>query len=322
MGSIINLKQENDRQEAGGWKKSAEGQGPEVNHPKTGSRKVPEVKRDKNVPSEGKSADIRSKKDNHRKSRGLLIACILIGIIAGAILIQRGTTVNPAPGAEVNEPMDRTLFQTLGNVVTFGTYQQTNSGNDKTPIEWIVLDVQDGKSLLLSKYGLDAQPYNQGLVDITWEKCTLRSWLNGAFMNKAFTAEEQAGIVLTSVGNSSRQGSGRWNTNGGNNTQDKIFLLSYAEANKYLGVTYGNSSNTKSRAAPTAYAIKQGVYTNSNYKTTNGAAAGWWWLRSPGNNQNYATYVGSDGSLYDRNVNFDNAVVRPAMWINLESGIF
>ena len=209
-----------------------------------------------------------------------------------------------------------------GQYVTFGTYPQTSTGNDQKPIEWLVLDVQENKALLISRYGLDAIPYNAKYDDITWEKCTLRTWLNSTFLNKAFTAEEQKGILLTNVDNGSSQGYSKWSTSGGNNTQDRVFLLSYAEANKYLGVTYDDSKNTKSRVAPTAYAIKQGALTSSSNKTADGAAAGWWWLRSPGNDQRNAANVSTVGYLSNYYVDNDDAVVRPALWINLESDIF
>ena len=209
----------------------------------------------------------------------------------------------------------------VGNYVTFGHYPQTNAGNDITPIEWLVVARDGQKVLLLSRYGLDAQPYNNEYTNITWEKCTLRTWLNGTFLNKAFTAQEQTGILLTNVDNSSRQGYSGWSTSGGNNTQDKVFLLSYTEANKYLGVTYDNRNNVESRIAPTDYAVKQGAGTYSS-KTAEGRAAGWWWLRSPGSYQRNAARVFCDGSLGNYYVSHIDGCVRPALWINLESDIF
>ncbi len=205
--------------------------------------------------------------------------------------------------------------------VTFGHYPQTAAGTDRTPIEWLVLEVQGDKALLISRYGLDVKPYNEKYVDITWEKCTLRAWLNGTFLNKAFTAQERSGIMLTDVDNGNSQGYGNWSTSNGNDTQDKVFLLSYAEAYKYLGVTYNDSRNMKSRVAPTAYALEQGAWKSEN-KTADGTNAGWWWLRSPGNSQIYAANVGNDGSLDYDDVNDDSGCVRPALWINLESDIF
>lgn len=147
---------------------------------------------------------------------------------------------------------------TVGNYVTFGEYPQTTAGEDMTPIEWLVLARDGDKALLISRYGLDAQPYNKDHTSVTWETCTLRTWLNGTFYNKAFSSAEQAAILTTSVDNSKYQCYSGWSTNGCNNTQDKVLLLSYAEANKYFGVTYDNRRNTKSRVAPTAYAIAQG----------------------------------------------------------------
>ena len=208
----------------------------------------------------------------------------------------------------------------VGKYVTLGHYPQTSGGNDNTPIEWLVLARDGNKALLISRYGLDAKPYNEKLVDITWEKCTLRTWLNGTFLNKAFTAAEQKGILLTNVDNGSSQGYSKWSTSGENNTQDRVFLLSYAEADKYLGV---DSKNTKSRVAPTAYAIKQGAYTSSSNKTADGAASGWWWLRSPGIREDFAASVLNDGSIFGYlDVSCDDGCVRPALWINLESDIF
>ena len=210
----------------------------------------------------------------------------------------------------------------VGNYVTFGTYPQTSSGTDHTPIEWLVIARDGQKALLISRYGLDVQPYNTSYRPITWEKCSLRRWLNGTYINKAFSATEQSAILLTHVDNSSSQGYSKWSTDDNNDTQDKTFLLSYAEANKYFDVTYDNGKNTKSRVAPTAYAIENGAYTGSIVKTEDGKAAGRWWLRSPGDYRDYAAFVNEGGSLRDHDVNGTACSVRPALWVNLDSGIF
>ena len=210
----------------------------------------------------------------------------------------------------------------VGSYVTFGHYPQTEAGDDSTPIEWLVLARDGQKALLLSRYGLDAQPYHTEYVDVTWENCTLRTWLNDTFLNKAFTAEEQAGILLTEVDNSDSQSYPEWNTTGGNNTQDRIFLLSYAEANKFLSVMDRGVNNKKSQVAPTPYAIKRGAHTSPNTKTADRVAAGYWWLRSPGNYQYNVARVDPVGLLSKYEVNSDTGSVRPAIWIDLESGVF
>jgi len=211
---------------------------------------------------------------------------------------------------------------TVGNYVTFGEYPQTTAGEDMTPIEWLVLARDGNKALLISRYGLDAQPYNTDHTSVTWETCTLRTWLNVTFYNKAFSSDEQAAILTTSVDNGKNQGYSKWSTSGGNNTEDKVFLLSYAEANKYFGVTYDNISNTKSRVAPTAYAIAQGAWASSSNKTADSTDAEWWWLRSPGFYQSSAAYVLGYGLFRGDDVIRVSGSVRPALWVNLESDVF
>lgn len=141
--------------------------------------------------------------------------------------------------------------------------------------------------------------------------------------------KEQSAILVTDVDNSSSQGYSDWNTNGGNNTQDRIFLLSYEEANRYLGVTHDGENNTKACVAPTAYAIAQGAYISDSIQTADGKPAGWWWLRSPGYYQNGAGAVACIGTLSngvvdasDTHYSYGDTAVCPVLWINLESDIF
>ena len=209
----------------------------------------------------------------------------------------------------------------VGNYVTFGEYPQTAFGRDMTSIEWLVLARDGNRALLISRYGLDAQPYNTKKTAVTWANCTLRTWLNGTFYKKAFSNAEQAAILTTNVDNSKNQCYSRYSTSGGNNTQDKVFLLSYAEAKKYLGATDGYIGGVKACVAPTAYAAVQGA---ERYlaKTADGINAGNWWLRSPGASRDEAMYVNAGGHLLPRSVDDDSVSVRPALWVNLESGIF
>ena len=201
----------------------------------------------------------------------------------------------------------------VGDTYTFGAYEQDNStSNGKEAIEWTVLD-KDGMSLLLiSKQALDCQQYNTSYTDVTWESCSLRKWMNGTFLNKAFNAEEQAQIQNTTV---SADKNPEYNTNPGNATTDKVFLLSINEVEKYF------NSDEARKCAPTAYAKAQGAYTSDSYKTASGAATCCWWLRSPGNTRNRAALVTYDGSVhyYGNYVSSDTGAVRPALWINLDS---
>ena len=219
-------------------------------------------------------------------------------------------------------------FKTVGNIVTFGHYEQDgNNENGSEEIEWTVLEVQHDKALLISNYALDVLPYHNENGIVKWEDCYLRKWLNNSFFKSAFSKDEQTAILMTDV-NNNEQGYLDWNIDGGNNTQDKIFLLSYAEANRYFGIQLQNYNvpesynNMKARVKPTTYAIMQGASTSSSNKTADGMASGWWWLRSPGIFLNSAAIVHYDGSLSSNGVSYHHGCVRPALWINLESDIF
>ena len=185
-----------------------------------------------------------------------------------------------------------------GGVVSFGRYPQTESGSDSSPIEWTVLDVQGNKALLLSKYGLDAKPYNDEQSDVSWENCSLRSWLNGAFLNAAFTADEQKRILLTDTG-------------------DRVYLLSHNEAVQYLGIPADGSANSNARVSPTAYAEASGAFASYSDRTAEGEAAGWWWLRSTEAGQPVASEITSDGSLSQNLVRDGFECVRPALWVDV-----
>ena len=211
-----------------------------------------------------------------------------------------------------------------GDLVTFGSYAQ-DSDPGKEPIEWIVLDVQDGKALLLSRYGLYAAGYHNNWDDCTWETCSLRAWLNSTFLDLAFSAEEQSAILVSTVDNSASQGYdwtqvGGEKPVGGNNTQDKVFLLSYAEADRYLEVPADRGSIT-SRVAPTAFAITVGAEPCNEFRTADGDAAGCWWLRTNADSLRSAEVVFPDGSISYTHAYHRDGIVRPALWLDLNSGI-
>ncbi|MBR5961393.1 MAG: hypothetical protein IKZ98_10430 [Clostridia bacterium] len=212
----------------------------------------------------------------------------------------------------------------VGSVVTLGHYEQDKNRNNGTEeIQWIVLDRDGDRALLLSKYGLDAKQYNTKYTKVTWETCSLRKWLNSTFLTTAFTEEERELILETEVDNSPEQGYPVWrDTNSGNNTIDRMFLLSYAEANKYLGVTYEDGENVKARVAPTRYARSRRAWSKRALLTEDGDCAGRWWLRSPGRHPNRACHVHSTGAVRDSHVTsynylFGVMTVRPAMWIRV-----
>ncbi len=204
------------------------------------------------------------------------------------------------------EAWNRIKSINIGDTYKFGTYEQDNNTlNGKEDIEWIVLAKEETKILVISKYALDCKPYNTDSIRVTWEKCTLRKWLNSDFINIAFSDDEKAKIPLVSV---TADKNPDYNTNPGNITQDKVFLLSIVEANKYF------SSNIDRICKPTDYAVVNGAYVD------NAEGNCWWWLRSPGSGQyNDAGGVDINGSVdtYGSYVNHSSRAVRPAMWIDI-----
>ena len=206
-------------------------------------------------------------------------------------------------------------FVAVGDIIEFGAYEQDNdTSNGKEPIEWRVLAKEDNKILVISKYALDAKPYNTEWENVTWETCTLRTWLNETFLNEAFSGEEQSMIQTTEV---SADKNPDYSTDPGNATKDKIFVLSVNEANEYF------ASDEARMCVPTAYAIANGAGTSDNCKDkckVEGAATGWWWLRSPGNDQDDAARVDYDGGTGSNGTAVDDVYycARPALWIDLE----
>ena len=199
----------------------------------------------------------------------------------------------------------------VGNIVSFGSYEQDNDkSNGAEPIEWRVLDVSDGKALLISLYGLDAKQYNSGLDAITWENCLLRKWLNEDFLSAAFSGDEQSRIVMTQVVNND---SAKFGTAGGNDTEDRVFLLSYEEVNGYF------ESKDAMKCVPTAYAVACGVE-ESQYAKVDGRLTSYWWLRSPGSNSIYKSGVRDNGNADEGGFGVTNTTiaVRPVIWVNID----
>ena len=173
-----------------------------------------------------------------------------------------------------------------------------------------MLEAADGQALVISRYGLDARPYNQKYLNVTWEACSLREWLNREFYDTAFSDAEKAQIRETSVEDPGSAASGQ---KGGNDTTDRIFLLSIDEAEKYF------ADDEARICSATAYAIKNGASVSGQ-----NAGTAWWWLRSQGSLAKHAASVGNDGAINysGRGVSLDHSSVRPAFRIDLNEGLF
>jgi hypothetical protein len=176
------------------------------------------------------------------------------------------------------------------------------------PIRWIVLDEKAG--LMMSEHVLDCGAFcnvvyandpngtaakgkilskeyysdpQRTVYATDYPSSDVRKWLNGAFLNTAFTDEEQAKLSYTLLDN--RAADRKWKKYDAESCEDRVFLLSYADV---LNPDYGFSPQPEKpdplRAAyPTDYALAQGCWAEED-PVARGAA--WWWLRTPSDHSN------------------------------------
>lgn len=220
------------------------------------------------------------------------------------------TTVAEAEPTE-DKPLAATVddINAVGDVVEFGSYK------DKS-VAWRVLAIEDGRALLLSQGCVDNGCYDSSerayLTDpCTWEECTLRTWLNSDFFLATFSGDDQTRVLETRVINEDNP---EYETSGGNDTTDRVFLLSIAEANQYF---YGEEDRVAPLLNATNTTNMSGNSNNSDIAIEEGY--GWfWWLRSPGV-PGGAAYVYMNGAIYNNGVNVFNTDygIRPALWVSL-----
>ena len=171
----------------------------------------------------------------------------------------------------------------VGDFVKFGRYPQ-ESGNEPQPVEWQVLSKENGRMLVISRYGLDAKRFDESSNN--WGDSEIRKWLNGEFYNGSFASEEKARIKSFN--------------------QDNVFLLSKEEAEKYF------ADDDARKCKPTSYAKAEGAFEIDDFC--------YWWLRSPFPTDSCGVYYVLGGGVYSYGSTVSDAgvSVRPALWINLD----
>lgn len=294
-----------------------------------------------------------------RKTAILVIVALLFGVLPSGSFSTRNSTVKAAGNTLAGDAGDAEKEGT-GNVtgqegyglhnpktdesgvvtwdcVYFGNYWQMDTNRDgrvdqddeKQPIKWRVLSVDGDDVFLLAEKDLDCRPYNtEDGDDISWETCTLRSWLNGygaeenkegedysgkGFLNEAFTTEEQSFIKKSDVVNDDDING----TEGENNTSDQLYLLSIDESmNPAYGFPSENNETETRKAQTTAYVRRQGVDTLERPENYGG-----WWLRSIGFYKGEADNVKNTGLVPWRglSVHLCFATVRPVLHLNLKA---
>ena len=222
-----------------------------------------------------------------------------------------------ATGYGVGNPVTKSSGETVWDCIYFGNYPQNDaSGETKEWIRWRVLSVKGNDAFLISDKNLDVKPYNKTQKNVTWETCTLRTWLNSTFLNEAFSSQEQKAILQKTISNEDNPNS-ECNVDGGNSTKDRVYLLSYSEAIKTsYGFTSTQNSTVKRKALNTAYVAKRsGMASAGN--------ADEWWLRTPGQDQKCAIIVNHEktGDIYWTGIGVHATwiAVRPVIHIDLST---
>ncbi|MDO4901623.1 DUF6273 domain-containing protein [Actinomyces sp.] len=237
----------------------------------------------------------------------LATTVLVLAAVAGLAVVahQRRTSHREAVAAD---PALAYRSATKGEVIELGVYEQDGDAADGAePIQWFVLDRLDNRLLLLSVDCLASRPYNaESFAAVTWEHSDLRRWLNDAFLDTAFTAAEQQLISPAQLRNDDQSIVG---ISGGQDTTDRVFVLSQTEALIYL---HDDADRDYfGRAAVSTYAA-----TGTLHVDEEGLAD--WWLRSPGGYEYTAQYVRTNGETAVSGAYVDAEYgVRPALWLDV-----
>lgn len=194
----------------------------------------------------------------------------------------------------------------VGDRILFGSYEQDNRlDNGQEPLEWIVLDVQGSKAMLLSTYCIDTVIFYPERVPMYWGKSDLRTWMNGDFIQQAFTEQEQANILTTTVKNDNPHGM----KGGGDDTLDKVYLLSKSEVLHFF------PEMADRVAYPTEYAKSKGCTVDPKTGSCR------WWTRTPGARKMDICGMRLDGRISSygmQDVDWPTNTMRPVMWVQFD----
>ena len=184
-----------------------------------------------------------------------------------------------------------------GEIIAFGSYPQEQA--ESSDIQWLVLAVEEDRTLLISRYCLDSIQYST-LTPAVWSTSYARSWLNDTFYNTAFSEDAQGQILESELDNPANPETG---ISGGEKTTDKVFILSGEEIARYM-----NSSQIKTIA--TKRSIENGAYLGADQEP-------YWWVRTPGHTADTCTHTRTGGLVdYSGEKVTVTTAVRPAVWIS------
>ena len=176
-------------------------------------------------------------------------------------------------------------YQIGKSLVEYGVYEQDNNlENGKEPIQWIVYDKSEDTNalMLISRYILDTKQFNDDVDRTSWEKSSLREWLNNEFYAEAFSEQEKSGLL--------------------DNTIDNVCLF-------HMGID-GELENTKG----TPYAIANGLDYDENY----GGNSPWWRRSQKPNSESLWSVTTAGGTSRYALSKTKGIGVRPVIWVDLD----
>ena len=223
----------------------------------------------------------------------------------------------------------------IGDIVQMGTYEQDGDPETEDPICWDVLD-KDGDAVLLISHDVIAyQRFLDSRKCVIWEDSEIRTWLNQEFYAEAFDEEEQASIRETTLENLSTVGFAAHVDPSGDvqvresrpDTKDKIFLLSWKEAEQYYGNRLTDASVLGRRPSRAVLQKRKAIFTDLiieelpamypySRHLPDGTERLSWMLRSTGMKDYNILVIGYEGK-WDQDYPDSYNGVRPAMWVNV-----
>ena len=288
---------------------------------------------------------VRSKRSPQFR-RSFLNYAIILALLIGVIATQAACDSQDAPeeelvhadiedDAEVSYVRHRTDLAQVGDMIEFGHFN------------WIVLDVDGDYAKIMTEHVLVIHYVSFGLATsmqagmpsyqvealeryykggvfhyihfpVTWNTSSLRGYLNDEFLN-SFDEADRARIRETYVVTYDNpwyvgRGATLHHSYGGENTIDKVFILSVEEILQY----FGDSGQFHNRPDDRITWIAD-EYNSARIATNKEGTPMWWWSRSPGNRTRLMAGVDVAGNIYMAGMYANNygGGTRPVLWLNL-----
>ena len=251
------------------------------------------------------------------------------------VITEESNTEEPEPAT--TEALETVVLKDakIGDIVQMGTYEQDGDAETEDPICWDVLD-KDGDAVLLISHDVIAyQRFSDSRKCVIWEDSEIRTWLNQEFYAEAFDETEQASIRETTLENPSTVGFAAHVDPSGDvqvresrpDTKDKIFLLSWKEAEQYYGNRLTDAYILGRRPSRAVLQKRETIFTDLIIEELpamypyfrhlpDGTERLPWMLRSTGMKDYTILVIGYEGK-WDQDYPDSYNGVRPVMWVNV-----